>query len=297
MDKIALIIPYFGKWPEYFELYLYSASRNPFIDFIFYTDLPLPEKTYANTIFHYITFEDYCRRSSEILNVDFSPTRPYKLCDLRLFYGIIHEEDLQAYGWWGFGDIDLVYGDLSLLVNEKNMSRYDLLTTGGDRIAGHFTIMRKSSRFTHIGFDVPDWKTLLEKKENVCIDETYFTLLVKPFYLKFFDKIYWHILSYKFSYYHLLFFSWWGRLVKPLFKDILWKESFTTFVPKKGVINTYNLATGEIVTPSKQRTYVHGGVFTCTSFSSSKTFTERASVRGNKGFIKYPRATTLRKVA
>ena len=33
--KIAMIVPYFGKWPEWMDLYLYSCSKNPQVDFLF----------------------------------------------------------------------------------------------------------------------------------------------------------------------------------------------------------------------------------------------------------------------
>lgn len=41
MKKAAIIIPYFGKFPEWFNLYLYSCKKNPEVDFIFYTDCSL----------------------------------------------------------------------------------------------------------------------------------------------------------------------------------------------------------------------------------------------------------------
>lgn len=36
--KKLIIIPYFGKFSNYFDLYLYSISRNEDIDFLFFTD-------------------------------------------------------------------------------------------------------------------------------------------------------------------------------------------------------------------------------------------------------------------
>lgn len=121
--KIALVVAYFGKFPEWMDLYLYSCSKNPFIDFIFYTDCEIPQRTYTNTIFHNISSNDYCDFVSKRLQIDFHPSHSYKLCDLKPFYGIIHEKDLDKYDWWGFGDIDLVYGDLSILINSRNLKK------------------------------------------------------------------------------------------------------------------------------------------------------------------------------
>lgn len=40
--KKLIIIPYFGKFSNYFDLYLYSISRNEDIDFLFLQMLTLP---------------------------------------------------------------------------------------------------------------------------------------------------------------------------------------------------------------------------------------------------------------
>lgn len=38
MNRIALIIPYFGKLPNYFHLWKESCKKNTAIDFILLTD-------------------------------------------------------------------------------------------------------------------------------------------------------------------------------------------------------------------------------------------------------------------
>lgn len=48
--KYAIIIPYFGKWPVWFDLYLKSARENECIDFYFFTDCPLPQNIYGNLL-------------------------------------------------------------------------------------------------------------------------------------------------------------------------------------------------------------------------------------------------------
>lgn len=144
MQKTAIIIPYYGKWPEWMDLYLYSCSKNPQLDFLIITDIETPHKVYSNTHFIYMTFEECCNRISQTLHVKFRPNDPYSFCACKPFYGIVFEHELVEYDWWGFGDIDLVYGDTSLLVNEKNLNKYDFITAHSDRFAGHFTIMRKN---------------------------------------------------------------------------------------------------------------------------------------------------------
>ena len=257
MNKVALIIPYFGKWPEWINLYLYSCSRQKNIDFLFFTDCEVPEKTYPNTIFRQITFADYCSLVSNRLGFEFRPKKVYKLCDLKPFYGVVHEADLKDYEWWGFGDLDLVYGDLSLLLSECNLRKYDLLTTHTDRVAGHFTVMRKASRYTRLCFDIHDWQGKLCDQRHLGIDESYFSSVVMPAYyklaLRVYRKIIGRLTSSSSRFYWVEKFARCMSLIK---SPVRMREYFTTFVPAPDAVCTYNLQTGEIECPRQQVTKI-----------------------------------------
>ena len=36
--KIAFVVPYYGKFPDYFPLWLKTCGTNPTIDFLLFTD-------------------------------------------------------------------------------------------------------------------------------------------------------------------------------------------------------------------------------------------------------------------
>lgn len=260
MNKVALIVPYFGKWPEWFDLYLYSCSKQEGIDFIFYTDCEVPKRIYHNTIFHQTSFEDYCSFVSKRLSIPFHPKAAYKLCDLKVFYGIVHEEDLQGYDWWGFGDVDLVYGDLGLLVNQRNMEKYDLLTTHVDRVAGHFTVMRKESVYTRMCLDIPGWQQKLCDGVNHGLDENAFTKKAVTFKYRLIGSFYYHVVrritSPDSKHYWFSKMEKWTRLLP---SRILMREFYTTFKPMPGRPCTYNLKTSEIYCPTEQISRIRSG--------------------------------------
>jgi len=79
MKKICMLIPYFGNFPKWFDLYLYSCSRISQIDFYYFTDCTLPIKKYDNTFFIKTSFTNYCELVSKKLKVNFNPTEPYIL--------------------------------------------------------------------------------------------------------------------------------------------------------------------------------------------------------------------------
>lgn len=39
MKKIGIVVPYYGKFPNYFALFLRSCENNPTIDWIVFTDI------------------------------------------------------------------------------------------------------------------------------------------------------------------------------------------------------------------------------------------------------------------
>lgn len=43
VKRIVILIPYFGRWPDWFPLYLESCRANPSVDSIFFTDCAVPD--------------------------------------------------------------------------------------------------------------------------------------------------------------------------------------------------------------------------------------------------------------
>lgn len=179
-NRVVIVIPYFGKWPEWIDLYFYSCGRNPEIDFLFYTDCPVPEHHAENMTFRVCTFAEYCEQVSRELQMDFHPEKAYKLCDCKPYYGYIHRAELTEYDFLGFGDIDLVYGDLSMLINDDMLNRYDFITTHNTRVAGHLTIMRNNAEWREKCLTIKGWKEMMAMPDYQSLDETYFSGIVNP---------------------------------------------------------------------------------------------------------------------
>lgn len=253
INTVALIIPYFGKWPEWIELYFYSCGQNPMIDFIYYTNCPLPKHTYNNTIFHYCTYEDYCNMVSERLNIDFQCPKPYKLTDLKPFIGAIHEEELSQYDFWGMGDLDLVYGDLSKIVNDYTLSKYELLTTHCYHIAGHFTLCKNNDYYRNLCFRIPNWKQKLLQEKHYGLDEGEWSGLVYP-HLRYVRSFYEHILK-KIGIGIFSYLEWINPKVNT---KQLFTEYYTSPAPQKGEIWQYNLKEGKVINPKgRELPYIH----------------------------------------
>ncbi|MFW5700588.1 MAG: DUF6625 family protein, partial [Cyclobacteriaceae bacterium] len=95
IESVCLLIPYFGKFPDWAPLYFETLKKNKTIDFIFYTDCDPKEFTAPNVQFISIGFDEYISLVREKTGVDFKPANPYKLCDLRPLYPLVHAEDIK----------------------------------------------------------------------------------------------------------------------------------------------------------------------------------------------------------
>ncbi|GAT62876.1 DUF6625 family protein [Paludibacter jiangxiensis] len=179
-NHIAIIIPYFGQWPEWIDVYFYSCRNNNHIDWIFFTDCLIPQTKSSNLFFYPIDFEEYCKNTSNKLNIHFSPQCAYKLCDLRPFYGIVHADILKAYDFWGFGDLDIIWGNLKKFYPDDLLSKYDVFSTHNDRVSGHLTIIRNIQKYNHLCLQIKDWQAKLCSEINEQLDEAAFSQLLFP---------------------------------------------------------------------------------------------------------------------
>ena len=264
MNKVALIIPYFGSWPIWFELYLLSCKEQKFIDFHFYTDCPQPGISYTNIYFHTISFKEYCMKVSKILHIQFAPKHPYKLCDLRPFYGVIHREELAHYQFWGYGDIDLIYGDLRKFITPRMLEKYNLITTHADRIAGHFTIIRYNSKYSTICYKIKNWREKLIDEKGLGVDEHDMTMLIRPM-----NKYIWkivRILKKCVNIHNYTVFNLYNK-IQNVFSSYFIKDYYTSPLPKDSEEWLYNLEKKTIISPNmREIPYLHFLFFKKTPF-------------------------------
>lgn len=170
--RSALLIPYYGKWPVYFNLYLESCRYNPWIDFVFITDLAPPAQTPDNVKFKSLTLEELRKRVDERLNIRARLNYPYKLCDLRPAYGLLFVDYLKAYDYWGWGDIDVIYGDLKkFLPDNFSNGNYDVISFRARWVSGAFTLLRNSEELNTLFLSDRDYITVFESDEHFSYGE------------------------------------------------------------------------------------------------------------------------------
>ena len=175
--RICLLMPYFGQWPFWMAFFLESCRHNPSVDWLFYSDCAPLENCPANVRVIPMSFAEYCQQVSRTLGIDFQPQRAYKLCDIRPAFGQIHADDLQGYDFWGFGDIDLVYGNLRGYFTDARLRDKDLYSTHARRVSGHLCLIRNTARMRTAYQRIPQWQRRFCDPEHQALDEGAFTRL------------------------------------------------------------------------------------------------------------------------
>jgi hypothetical protein len=176
MKKILLIIPYFGNWPVWFDFFLHSCRYNPTVDWLLLSDNRMPENLPENIKFRQFSLSEYSRLVSERLNICFYPQNPYKLCDLKPMYGYVHEEELEGYDFWGFCDVDIIFGNLRSFLTNSVLAN-DVISCHSTRISGHFTILRNTPQLCNAFRAVRNWDDILRDPQNHQFDEKAFSKL------------------------------------------------------------------------------------------------------------------------
>jgi hypothetical protein len=170
-NKICIIIPYYGKWPRFFDLYLKSCSYNDWLDILFITDLELPAGTFKNVSKRHIPASEIKSIFSEKLQSEVSLDSFYKLCDLKPTYGYVFQDWIKEYAFWGFGDVDLIYGNTRKFLTDELLDNYDIITFRTEWISGALTLFRNTPEINTLFKKSPDWKKVISSPKHFSFTE------------------------------------------------------------------------------------------------------------------------------
>lgn len=171
MKSIVFICFYFGKFPEWFELYFETLRLNSTIDFVFYTDCDYEEFSSSNVIFNKISYEDYVFKVIHKTGIDFTPANPYKLCDFRPLLATIHNEDIKDYDFYGYADLDLIFGDIRSFYTDELLNKYDVLSTHAHTLSDHCVLFRNIDLNINMYKQIGGWAEKLASPHCVGIGE------------------------------------------------------------------------------------------------------------------------------
>ena len=193
MKKIVLILPYYGKFPGCFQLFLRSCKNNPTIDWIIFTDEEIAYKIPKNVHFVKLTFNELKAKIQSKFDFCISLENAYKLCDYKPAYGLIFEEYLAGYDYWGYCDCDLLFGDLRSFLPDERLNQYDKIGH-----LGHLTLYRNTYTVNRVFMFGKDGKQRYKdvySTPHICVFDEWNDLSINQLFLRqekrldFFDDI------------------------------------------------------------------------------------------------------------
>lgn len=172
MKKCCFIVAYFGKLPNYFQLFLKTCSYNKNFNWLLFTD--------DNTDFDYpenvekiqISFEELHDIVQSKFDFHIKLNKAYKLCDFKPAYGYIFEEYISDYMFWGHCDIDMLIGNLDNFITDDILLKYDKIFA-----LGHMVLYKNSFENNRIFMNNIDnqcwYKESFTNSEVTIFDEPY----------------------------------------------------------------------------------------------------------------------------
>ncbi|MBA3526583.1 MAG: hypothetical protein M3438_09915 [Pseudomonadota bacterium] len=186
--SIAILIPYFGPWPAWINFFIESCRANGSIDWIVFNDADPPENRAPNVRQERVSFAEYKVLVSDALDIRLTAAEPYKLCDVRPALPLVHADLVRRYDFVGYGDLDVVYGDIRAFYDDDTLSRYDLLSSHAGRVSGHFCLMRNSPEMVGAFREIRGWEKAFERDDYVNFDERAFYNLFRAKRAKLFGS-------------------------------------------------------------------------------------------------------------
>lgn len=177
-NRIVLIVPYFGQFNSYYEFWLRSCQANDdLVDWLIFTDDKKILKKFnsegrGNLKVYSFTLAEVKRLAEEKFGTAVALEHAYKLCDLRPMYGLIFEDYLHEYEFWGECDNDLIFGRMSHFLTSKILASFDKILT-----RGHLTIYRNTPEVNNFfrqseRYDkIPSWRNVLSSPKGFSFDE------------------------------------------------------------------------------------------------------------------------------
>ena len=177
--RICIVIVFLGAWPAWIQYFLQSCSHNPQFKWLIFGNAPPIDPIPDNVQLVAIDQPALEQLVSAKLAVPWKMARGYKLVDLKPAYGHIFSEWLEGYEFWGYTDMDVIYGRLADFVTPAILQTHDIITGNDKVLVGHFTLLRNTPQFCQLYQQAENWLEVLCSEAPAGFDEKGFQVLVK----------------------------------------------------------------------------------------------------------------------
>ena len=142
MNQIILFMVYYGKLPNYFDLWVKAVEYNSTIDFCVITDCIDDNQIFpSNMKIIKLSFENFQKKVQSKFNFKVSIKNYGRISQFRPALAYIFPEYIKGYKYWGFIECDLIPGDIRKFITDDILEQYDKIFK-----LGHFQIFKNNDK-------------------------------------------------------------------------------------------------------------------------------------------------------
>lgn len=156
--KKLLITPFFGDLPPWMDKFEVPKGYDWFMD----KDM-----------------EGFKRRVKDKLGIDYpGEWGTGKIWDYRCALGLLYEEQLEGYDFWGHCDFDMVFGDVDKWFDDATLNELDIWSNHDTYICGPWTLYRNTVQVKNLFILHPKWADIMsDPKVTGWVENSYSRLV------------------------------------------------------------------------------------------------------------------------
>lgn len=177
--RITFLIPFLGSWPRYINLFLAGCSANTMARFLLCAECP-PAADLPDNVLHIpMSSAEILERIRKGTGLELAAIPGHKLCDFRPFFSTAFEDLLKNSEFWGYCDIDLIFGRMNQAIDRALLESVDAFSAHPNQFVGHLTFVRNLPDINRLAFEIPRWQELCLSPVAEHVDEERFSDVLK----------------------------------------------------------------------------------------------------------------------
>ncbi|MCY7279023.1 MAG: hypothetical protein LH702_36125, partial [Phormidesmis sp. CAN_BIN44] len=113
-----------------------------------------------------LTLEQFNELASQKLELPIRVNWGYKIAEFKPAFGVIFEDYLKDYDFWGYCDLDIILGKVSHFITEEILETYDVITASEIQLVGHFTLFRNNDTVNNLFRQTDDYIKVFSDVDN-----------------------------------------------------------------------------------------------------------------------------------
>lgn len=97
-----------------------------------------------------------------------------KVWDYRPALGLLYEEEIKTYDYWGHCDLDVVWGDMKAFLPDSTLNELDVYSSHHEYVCGCFSLYRNSQEVNEFFKTISGWqKQMIYPEPNGWVEDKY----------------------------------------------------------------------------------------------------------------------------